>query len=215
MSNGKTQIRNVQCHLVIPVPWTFSTVMLITNMGWDLQLANRDSDLFQLLSGEIQENVATILQSGPGLAVRVVQFSRQEAGVAARLVIRQEEEEETSHHWTGEMIRERLVGSIKENNGRLLSQFRVLRSSVAVRPLVKNCRSEGCRAADCEFSLSRLRFFCLCSAWTENKELASSQLNFTFHSHFTKGLPRVFGYFSTLLHNVAILFANLSCDLRS
>ena len=195
MSNGKTQIRNVQCHLVISVPWTFSAVMLITNMGWDLQLANRDSDLFQLLSGEIQENVATILQSGPGLAVRVVQFSRQEAGVAARLVIRQEEEEEeTSHHWTGEMIRERLVTSIKENNGRLLSQFRVLRSSVAVRPLVKNCRSEGCRAADCEFSLSRLRFFCLCSAWTENKEQTSSQqsdsdiLNFTFHSHFTKGL---------------------------
>ena len=31
------------------------------------------------------------------------------------------------------MIRERLEQSIKENNGRLLSQFRVLRSSLEVR----------------------------------------------------------------------------------
>ena len=153
----------------ISVPSTFSAVMLITNMGWDLQLTNRDSDLFQLLSREIEQNVVTIFQPGPGLAVKVIQFSSQEAGVEAKVIIKGEEREETSHHWSGEMIRERLVATIKENNGRLLSQFRVLRSSVEVRPLVKNCRSEGCRAADCEFSLSQLRFLCLCSAWTENK----------------------------------------------
>ena len=44
--------------------------MLITNMGWDLQLTNRDSDLFQLLAREIQQNILAILQSGPELAVK-------------------------------------------------------------------------------------------------------------------------------------------------
>ena len=166
----------------ISVPSTFSAVMLITNMGWDLQLTNRDSDLFQLLSREIEQNVVTIFQPGQALAVKVIQFSSREAGVAAKVVIKVEEREETSHHWSGEMIRERLVQTIKENNGRLLSQFRVLRSSVEVRRLVKNCRSEGCRTADCEFSLSQLRFFCLCSAWTENK----AQLQ---QSHITDHTP--------------------------
>ena len=63
--------------------------MLITNMGWDLQLTNRDSDLFQLLSREIEQNVVTIFQPGPALAVKVIQFSSQEDGVEAKVVIRE------------------------------------------------------------------------------------------------------------------------------
>ena len=54
----------------VSVPSTFSAVMLITNMGWDLQLTNRDSDLFQLLAREIQQNILAILQPGPELAVK-------------------------------------------------------------------------------------------------------------------------------------------------
>ena len=116
MSNVKYQI--IIC---ISVPSTFSAVMLITNMGWDLQLTNRDSDLFQLLSREIEQNVVTIFQPGPGLAVKMIQFSGQEAGVEAKVIIKGEEREKTSHHWSGEMIRERLVATIKDKNGQVLS----------------------------------------------------------------------------------------------
>ena len=92
----------------------------------------------------------------------VVSLWHKRAGVSKMLSI-------SELKWSCLIIRERLVQAIKENNGRLLSQFRILRTSVEVVGLLKNCRSEGCRAADCEFSLTQLRFFCLCSAWTENK----------------------------------------------
>ena len=57
-------------NILFPVPATYSAEMLITNMGWDLQLTNRDSDLFQLLAREIQQNILTIFHSDPVLAVQ-------------------------------------------------------------------------------------------------------------------------------------------------
>ena len=151
--------------LIFSVPNTFETHLRITNMGWDLQLSDRNSDLFKLLSRELEGNLMAIFQSSPDLTVKLTEF-RSRPSVLVTAVLRWRENLEA---WSEERISERLVQTIKESNGRLHHKFRVDLSSVEVRQVVKNCRSLGCRRVDCEFSLSQLRFFCLCEAETLDK----------------------------------------------
>ena len=67
------------------------------------------------------------------------------------------------------MLRTLLARDIRRNNGDLHTRFSVPGGSVRVREVVKNCRTSGCRSADCDFSLTELRFFCLCTPETRGK----------------------------------------------
>ena len=151
-------------HHLGEVPNTFQSRLTITNMGWDIQLTDTTSDLFRLLSRELEDNLRVIFNS-EDLKVKVTEF-RSSSSVVVTAVLRWEENREA---WTEERIKETLVQTIKESNGRLHHQFMVELDSVEVRRVVKNCRSLGCRRVDCEFSLTDLRFFCLCEAETLNK----------------------------------------------
>ena len=67
------------------------------------------------------------------------------------------------------MLRTLLARDIRRNNGNLHTHFSVPGGSVRVREVVKNCRTSGCRSGDCHFSITELRFFCLCSPETRGK----------------------------------------------
>ena len=142
-------------------------------MQWDVRLNDRGSEVYQSLSKQIAKNIATIFATFPDpsvkgdLAVKVVKFS-SDIGVTVTAALWWNSKQEMNLTSPTDVM-EKLVNSIRKDNGKLHNHFDVDQNSVTVSRVIKNCRTLGCKTVDCDFSHVELRFFCLCEEETINK----------------------------------------------
>ena len=72
----------------IAVPNAFEAQFQISNMQWDANLVNPESEVFKTVSSQVAKNVASILESIPsanGLVVKVNKFSGRNVTVVCTL----------------------------------------------------------------------------------------------------------------------------------